>query len=71
VLAASVLVGPTFGASLGLPAWVEDLSPLTHAPRAPASGIAAQPLLALAAVAVGLVVLGALAARRRDLCLPA
>jgi len=71
VLAASGLLGPTFGASLGVPAWVTGLSPLGHAPKAPAAPVAGAPLLALAAVAVGLVVLGALAARRRDLRLPA
>jgi ABC-2 type transport system permease protein len=71
VLAASVLLGPTFGASLGVPAWVIGLSPLSHAPKAPAAAVAGAPLLALAAVAVGLVVLGALGAMRRDLRLPA
>lgn len=71
VLGASVLLGPTFGAGLDLPGWVSDLSPFGHAPRAPAAGVDAAPLLVLAAVAVALVVVGALAARRRDLRLPA
>ncbi len=70
-LGAAVLVGPTFGAGLDVPGWAKDLSPFTHAPTAPAAGIATGPLLVLGAAALGLVVLGALAARRRDLRLPA
>lgn len=71
VLAASVLLGPTFGASLGAPAWVTGLSPLSHAPKAPAVAVPGAPLVALAAVAVALAAFGALAAHRRDLRLPA
>ncbi len=70
-LAVSVLLGPTFGASLGVPAWVTGLSPLSHAPKAPAAAVPGVPLVVLGAIAGGLVVLGVLAARRRDLRLPA
>lgn len=71
VLGVSVLVGPTFGAGLDVPGWVKDLSPFTHVPAAPAAAVEIAPLLALAAAAVGFVVLGAAAGRRRDLRLPA
>lgn len=71
VLAGSVLLGPTFGSSLGVPDWVADLSPLAHAPQAPATAVAGWPLVLLAVAAGALVVLGAVATRRRDLRLPA
>ena len=32
----SIIVGPMFGPSLGLPTWLLDLSPFTHVPNAPA-----------------------------------
>lgn len=71
VLGLCVLLGPTFGAGLGVPDWVRDLSPFSQAPAAPAAPVVAGPLVGLAAVALVLAVAGALAASRRDLRLPA
>jgi ABC-2 type transport system permease protein len=67
----SIVVGPMFGPSLGLPSWAQDLSPFTHVPNAPAVAITVAPLLGLV-VAAGL--LGGAAVvvlRRRNLALPA
>ena len=66
LLAASVLLSPVFGTSLGAPRWVLDLSPFAHQ-RAPALAISAPALAALVAVAAGLIVVGLAAFRRRDL----
>ncbi len=67
----TILLGPMFGPSLGLPAWLSDVSPFTHVPNAPAVAVSYGPLvgLGLAWVAIGTV--GVLALRRRDLLLPA
>ncbi len=67
----AILLGPVFGPSLGLPQWMQDASPFTHVPKAPAAPVTVTPVLALLAVGVGLGVAGALALRRRDLALPA
>ncbi len=69
-LGAAVLLGPLFGPGLGTPAWVQDLSPFAHAPKAPALDVTAGPLLALAVVVVVLAAAGLTALRRRDLALP-
>ncbi|WP_416957492.1 ABC transporter permease [Nocardioides sp. T5] len=66
-----VFVGPMFGPSLGLPTWLVDLSPFSHAPNAPAVDITGGPLLGLGLVAVLLAVVGAGALHRRNLVLPA
>lgn len=66
-----LVAGPMFGPSLNLPTPVQDLSPFTHGPQAPAAGITAGPILALTAVAVGLAVTGLLVLRHRNLTLPA
>lgn len=66
VLVASLILGQ-FGALFELPQPVLNLSPFTHVPPAPAEGVRALPLLALAAVAVGLTLVGFLGFRRRDL----
>jgi len=60
-----------FGPSLNLPAWVQDLSPFTHSPKAPAATVTVAPVLALTVVCVGLAVAGLVALRRRNLVLPA
>ena len=70
-LLVTVMLSPTFGESLGLPRWVQDVSPFTHVPNAPATDITAAPLLLLAATCLVLVGTGAAAVRRRNLVLPA
>jgi ABC-2 type transport system permease protein len=60
-----------FGPGLDLPAWVQDLSPFTHSPKAPAAAVTAAPLLALTAVGLGLATAALVSLRRRTLALPA
>jgi ABC-2 type transport system permease protein len=55
-----------FGQILGLPSWMEDVSPFQHVPQYPASDLAAGPLVVLVAIAAGLTVAGLSAFRRRD-----
>ena len=71
LLLAVLMVGPLFGPALGLPGWVQNLSPFTHVPRAPAAEVTAVPLVVLLAGCCALASLGVLAFRRRDLVLPA
>jgi ABC-2 type transport system permease protein len=71
LLIAVLMVGPLFGPGLGLPGWVQDLSPFTHVPKAPAAAVTAPPLLVLMGGCCALAVVGLLAFRRRDLVLPA
>jgi ABC-2 type transport system permease protein len=66
-----IFVGPMFGPSLGLPAWLRDLSPFTHVPNAPAVAISYAPVLGLVLVGAALAAAGVLVLRRRDLALPA
>ena len=66
-----LLAGPMFGPSLDLPALVQDLSPFTHCPKAPAAAVTAAPVLTLVALGVAFGLAGLLALRRRDLPLPA
>jgi ABC-2 type transport system permease protein len=56
----------TLGPLLGLPGWMEDLSPYAHTPALPADDLAAGPLVALTAIAAALVAVGLVAYRRRD-----
>jgi ABC-2 type transport system permease protein len=67
----SIFVGPMFGPSLGLPAWLLDLSPFTHVPNAPAVAVSVTPVLGLSLACVLLAAAGVLFLRRRDLALPA
>jgi ABC-2 type transport system permease protein len=60
-----------FGPGLDLPTWVQDLSPFTHSPKSPAAAVTAAPILMLTAVCVGLLAVGLIALRRRNLVLPA
>jgi ABC-2 type transport system permease protein len=71
LMAGSVVVGPMFGPSLGLPVWVQDLSPFTHVPNAPAVPVSAGPLVVLTLVCVLLAGGAVLVLRRRNLALPA
>ncbi|MFL6099404.1 MAG: hypothetical protein ACJ71T_05565 [Actinomycetales bacterium] len=70
LLLATIVVGPMFGPGLNLPRGVQDISPFTHSPKAPAVVVAVAPLVALAAVCLGLAVTALLALRRRNLALP-
>ena len=67
----SVVVGPMFGSSLGLPAWLLNLSPFTHVPNAPVAAVTPGPVLWLGAACVLLASVSVLAMRRRNLVLPA
>ncbi|HEX6233298.1 MAG TPA: hypothetical protein VFZ63_09230 [Jiangellaceae bacterium] len=67
----SVFVGPMFGPSLGLPAWLLDLSPFTHVPNAPAVAVSTEPILGLGLAGLLLSTAGILLLRRRNLTLPA
>ncbi|MEV0730932.1 anibiotic ABC transporter [Polymorphospora sp. NPDC050346] len=67
-LALCALAGQ-FGAVLDLPAAVVNASPFSHVPAVPVDEVTAGPLLALLAVAAGLLAVGMVAFRRRDLAL--
>ncbi len=54
-----------------MPQWVQDLSPFTHVPKAPAVPLTAAPVLALIAVVAALTLTGLVSLRHRDLALPA
>jgi ABC-2 type transport system permease protein len=58
------------GGLLGLPGWMLDLSPYTHIPRMPADEFRAVPLVILTLIAAGLVAIGLLGFRQRDLEAP-
>jgi ABC-2 type transport system permease protein len=55
-----------FGVLFELPSWVIDLSPFQHVPAIPAQDFSAQPPIILTAVAAGLVGVGLIGFRRRD-----
>jgi ABC-2 type transport system permease protein len=71
VLIASIVLGPLFGPTLGIPQWIQDLSPFTHVPRVPAVPVSVAAVLGLAATLVALTATGLVSLRRRDLVLPA
>jgi ABC-2 type transport system permease protein len=71
ILLGILVVGPMFGPGLDLPLWIQDLSPFTHSPKAPAATVTPAPLLALSGVCIGLAALALGVLRRRDLHLPA
>lgn len=58
-----VWIGPV----LGLPQWLTDLTPWSQLPRIPATAMEWAPVLIETVIAVGLVVLGLVGYRRRDL----
>jgi len=67
----AVLLGPLFGAAtLQLPAWAQDVSPFTHAPKLPAADLAVTPVLSLILVAAALIAAGLASLRHRNLALP-
>jgi ABC-2 type transport system permease protein len=55
-----------FGGILDLPQWMINLSPYMHIPRMPAHDFTALPLIILTVIAAGLVAIGLLGFRRRD-----
>ncbi|MDO7867509.1 ABC transporter permease [Nocardioides jiangxiensis] len=61
-----VVVLGEFGPLLRLPVWMQDLSPYRHVPALPGGDLEVVPLVALCAVAVGLVALGGVLFGRRD-----
>jgi len=71
LLVTTFVIGPMFGPGLGLPDWVQDLSPFTHVPMLPAADLSLAPLAVLSVVAVALAATGTAAFRHRDLALPA
>ena len=64
-LAACFVIG-LFAELFDLPGWVVDLSPFQHVPAMPSQGFALAPVVALTAVALGLIAAGVLGFRRRD-----
>lgn len=64
-LVIALLLGQ-LGGLLQLDQWVMDISPFSHVPQVPASDVAATPLVALSAIAVGLTAIGLVGFRRRD-----
>jgi ABC-2 type transport system permease protein len=66
-LVAVVFVVGYLGGLLELPAWLMDLSPLTHVPQVPAEELTAGPLVVLSLTALVGVVAGLAGFRRRDI----
>jgi ABC-2 type transport system permease protein len=71
ILLYMLVSGPMFGPSLNLPTPVQNLSPFTHSPKAPAVTVTAAPLLVLTIIGVGLALTGLARLRHRNLALPA
>ena len=59
--------GLGIGELLGLPGWVLDLSPYTHAPHMPLEAFRAGPALVLSAIAAALLGVSWLRYRSRDI----
>jgi ABC-2 type transport system permease protein len=66
ILAACLIVG-FLGAVLGLPGWVQDLSPFERVPQLPAASLDLLPLVVMSAVAAGITLIGLTGLRRRDI----
>jgi ABC-2 type transport system permease protein len=66
VLAACFVIG-LLGDVLGLPGWVDDLSPFEHVPQVPAAGLQVLPLVVLTLLATAFTAAGVLGFRHRDL----
>jgi ABC-2 type transport system permease protein len=64
-LVACFVIG-LFAELFNLPAWVVDLSPFQQVPAMPSHGFELAPVVALTAVAIGLIAAGVLGFRRRD-----
>jgi ABC-2 type transport system permease protein len=61
------LVAGFLGPVLGIPTWIQDLSPFERVPRLPAASLALPPLVALSVIAAALMLVGLAGLRRRDL----
>jgi ABC-2 type transport system permease protein len=59
-----------FGPGLNLPPWLQDLSPFTHSPKAPAVAVTAAPMLTLSVICLAFTATALIALRRRNLTLP-
>jgi ABC-2 type transport system permease protein len=55
------------GQLLGLPAWLNNLSPFDHVPRLPAAHLSILPLVVLTAIAAALTAAGLMGLRQRDI----
>jgi ABC-2 type transport system permease protein len=66
----TLVVGPMFGPGLNLPPWIQDLSPFTHSPKAPAVAVTAAPMLTLSVICLTFAATALIALRRRNLTLP-
>jgi ABC-2 type transport system permease protein len=55
------------GALLKLPTWLMNLSPFTHISAGPSEEIAMTPLVVLTAISLGLLILGIIALRKRNI----
>jgi ABC-2 type transport system permease protein len=66
ILVACVVVG-FLGSVLGLPSWLQDLSPFEQVPQLPAASLTLLPLVVMSAVAAGLTLIGLTGLRRRDI----
>jgi ABC-2 type transport system permease protein len=70
LVVASIFVGPMFGPSMGLPSWLQNLSPFTHVPNAPAVAVSLAPILGLGLAGLLVATAATLLMRRRNLALP-
>jgi len=66
VLGACFVIG-MFGQLLGLPQWVEDISPFQHVPQYPAADLAILPLATMIVISAALTALGLRGFGRRDI----
>jgi ABC-2 type transport system permease protein len=66
VFVATSVVLAQLGQILQLPGWLMNLSPFTHIPQMPVEPFSATPVVALSAVAAGMVAVGIAGFARRD-----
>jgi len=66
ILAACIVVG-FLGTVLGLPGWLQDLSPFERVPQLPAASLTLLPLVVMSAIAAVLILIGLIGLRRRDI----
>ena len=66
ILVACLVVG-FLGVVLGLPDWVQQLSPFERVPQLPAASLTLVPLVAMTAIAAALALVGLTGLRRRDI----